>query len=312
MRIIIRPLHHFGNKSMTTLDRHSWSRKFKSWLTDGHFEHQSQHFARPGGNSELLMMGRLKDSTRPTVIFIHGLGNDALFPNVAFFRKLLISGYNIATTDLDGHGRTSSSQLSSTSAGSLIDDLVFQLDHSNLSATKYHFCGYSLGAVLQLNYAVHKPERVCSLTLIGMPTGHSARILISAELLTPFCESYREAISDYGALGIHPAVGPVFRGRYPVRMSESEQGHYLTTAAKIIAMFDPYTQSGLVTVPTLNIVGSLDFIANPSTLRPAAISPKSKTVILAGETHFSSMLCQESASAAGDFISSLAQEARAL
>ena len=287
---------------MSILERHPWSQSFQLWLTANNFKHRTISWARPIGKSKILLLGRLSDDSRPTLIFLHGLGNDALFPNIGFFRYVLSMGFNIVTCDLDGHGIGGSTEFSFANFDGFVEDLVCQLDKLNQGVAKYHFCGYSFGAVLQLNFAVQQPQRVASLTLIGMPTDLSLRILVVAEALTPLFKSYREALADYGIFGITPAIGSFKRDLYPVRLSKTETDDYIRVAAKIISNIGPLTLLPNVGVPTLLVVGSLDFIANQECGLEAAPNLQIEHVTLKGETHFSTMISKELAHAFVDFI----------
>ena len=91
---------------MSMLLRQPWTNKFAGWLRSSGFEAQLIRWERAGGKSEFLALGHIQNSDRPIVMFLHGLGNDALFPNVHLFQHLLESGYNVFTADLDGHGIT--------------------------------------------------------------------------------------------------------------------------------------------------------------------------------------------------------------
>jgi pimeloyl-ACP methyl ester carboxylesterase len=290
---------------MSALDRHPWAKPFKIWLDANKFEYQTSPWPRPTGTSKILVLGRPRDQSRPTVVFLHGLGNDILFPNLAFFRHILSHGFNIATCDLDGHGIGGTTEFSSHLPSTLVEDLVHHLDSDKGAATKYHFCGFSFGAVLSLNYSIQHPKRVASLTLIGMPTDLTARLSMATELLTPLFKIYRDALADYGLFGIIPAIGAFNRSRYPVRLSHTETEDYVEVARKIISELSPLTQLPKVTVPTLMIVGSLDFIANQVHGPLAVTNPPIKHLTLNGDTHFSSMINMKSAHTFIDFISHL-------
>jgi pimeloyl-ACP methyl ester carboxylesterase len=219
---------------MAMLHRQPWTIKFKSWLSTTGFEARIVQWNRAEGIGELLALGHLTDSSRPSVIFLHGLGNDALFPNVHLFQHLLGSGYNVYTTDLDGHGKTSSTRLSRSNVKTLVSDMIDQVDQLMIGRPRLHFCGYSMGAALLLDYAVHHPERIQSLSMIGLPLNLNAGYLLAAEIISPLKKSYLQALRDYGFLGIHPSLGPILRSRYPVRVSAQESGNYLYVAARII------------------------------------------------------------------------------
>ena len=275
---------------MSTLDRHFWSRKFKSWLVDSDFTHMDHQWPRADGLSRLIGIGKMGDKNRQTVLFLHGLGNDALFPNIEIFRHLLLAGYNIVAGELDGHGLDATTKLSHTSIMSLVREMVEQCDALIIGRPRLHFCGYSFGAALMLQYAVHNPERVRSLSMIGMPIHLEHSYLFLTEILTPILRSYHRAMKDYGLTGIHPAIGPILRGRYPVRLGAEETGNYFEVAAKVLHTLAPTELLRLVTFPTLSIAGSLDFIANLRATEELQKELSIQTFYLRGETHFSTML----------------------
>lgn len=299
---------------MSALERHPYSKSFQLWLTVNKFEHRTLPLNRANGESKIFLFGLPMDTNRPTVIFLHGLGNDVFFPNIDFFRHILANGFNIATCDLDGHGIGGTTVFSIEDAGSLVEDLVGQLDQFNLvnlGTPKYHFCGYSFGAVLQLNYAVSHAKRVQSLTLIGMPKDLSSRILMATELLTPLFKSFRDALAVYGIFGITPAIGQFNRTRFPVRLRNTEEGNYLRVAAKIIANLNPEVLLSKVLFPTLEMLGSLDFIANPKEASQGVTNWPIQYVTLTGETHFSSMISKKCPVLFVEFIKRVSLAARA-
>jgi pimeloyl-ACP methyl ester carboxylesterase len=275
---------------MSMLHRQPWTHKFATWLQSAGFDAKSMNWVRAGGTSELLAIGHLQNIERPIVLFLHGLGNDALFPNVHLFQHLLESGYNIVTTDLDGHGKTCTSLFGRVSIKNLVTDMIDQIDQLTVGRPRLHLCGYSIGAALLLDYAVHNPERIQSLSMIGLPLNLNAGYLLAAEVISPLRPSYMQALRDYGFLGIHPSLGPILRSRYPVRVAPDESGSYLYVAARIIENINPLAKLQLVTFPSLLVAGSLDFFANHRKIDEFIASLNLQTFSLTGETHFTSML----------------------
>jgi pimeloyl-ACP methyl ester carboxylesterase len=283
---------------MTMLDRHPWCLKLKDWLTANDLSHKSFQWQRAGGLCQLLVLGRPSDANRPNVIFLHGLGNDALFPNIELFRYLLSKGYNIITCDIDGHGQSSTTIFSAQTIETLVLDLISRCDEFLVGRPRLHLCGFSFGAALLLHYAVHHPERVMSLTLIGMPLHLATPMLFLGEILTPFMKSYIQAMRDYGVLGIQPALGPFLRHRYPMRLAAGETRNYIALAASIIDKIKPAEELRLVTFPTLCMAGSMDLIANYAATTEFINGLKGsmiQTFELKGETHFTSMLSPKGA-----------------
>jgi 3-oxoadipate enol-lactonase len=280
---------------MNILHRHSWGLQFETWLNSAGFKSKPLRLARGDGLSELIALGDISALDRPIVIFLHGLGNDALFPNLNLFRYLLETGYNVVTADIDGHGKNCTSKLSSSTIRTLVEGVIEQLDQLTVGRPRIHLCGYSFGAVLMLDFAVHHPERVQSLSLIGMPLYLQSSFLIMTEILSPLSKSYLASLKDYGIIGIQPAIGPILRERYPVRLHEAEIGSYLHVGAKIIEQINPLSKLELVTFPTLLINGGLDFVANHAGTVEFLDSLEVQRFTLKGETHFTCMLSQKMA-----------------
>lgn len=274
---------------MSILNRHTWGQRFESWLKDAGLQAKSYHWERAGGTSELLAMGLTQAHDRPVVVFLHGLGNDALFPNLSLFKHLLGAGYNIVTADIDGHGKGSTSLFDAKEVRNFVSDLIERLDEIVIGRPRLHLSGYSFGACLLLDYAVHNPERVQSLSLIGMPIHLGFSYLIAAELLSPLKHTYLAAIKDYGFFGIHPAVGPILRNRYPVRIKENHNQTYFQIAGQTISDINPLAKLQLVTFPALYIAGSWDHIAKDPVSSDFLASLKIQRFYLPGETHFTSM-----------------------
>lgn len=290
---------------MSALNRHPWSRKFKAWLHAGGFELKTRTWTRAGGESQLLLIGDFAARDRASIVFLHGLGNDVLYPNIGLFRHLLTNRYNLITCDLDGHGQNLSSLFSQSTASTLIPDMLEIADSLIHDCSHLHFCGYSFGAVLSLNYAIHNPNRVRSLSLIGMPLKLEASLGLMTEAMTPFLKTYRQALTDYGLAGIHPAIGPFLRQRYPVRTNPNEIGSYLDIAGRIIRALKPAEMICQTTFPTLYIAGSLDYIAGGHATAQFLKELKIAHQVLSGETHFSSMLTPEMSKRIEDFLRNL-------
>lgn len=291
---------------MSALHRHPWSIKFLDWLQSNDFDSQTTRWTRAGGTSELLEIGHLRHKRRPIVVFLHGLGNDAVFPNIDLFRQLLIAGFNIVTADLDGHGKSNTTWFAEETLPSLVSEMMGNCEAIQTSDEKVHVCGYSLGALLVLDYAVKNPDLVKTVSLIGMPITLKSDPRIAFELLTPFVNSYRGALSDYGLSGIHPAIGPVLRSRYPLRLKPKESRPYLEVAGQIIRRMEPARLISSSTLPMLYVAGSLDFIGyHPRSAKfmdDLIQSTKLRREILPGETHFSSMLSPKMPAIIADFL----------
>ncbi len=99
----------------------------------------------------------------PVVLLVHGVHMDhsvwdPIFPSLADRRRCL-------APDLRGHGTLGAPDGSTFSVGEFEDDLDRLRDRER--AESMHLVGFSGGALLALSYAVHRPERIRSLTLIA-------------------------------------------------------------------------------------------------------------------------------------------------
>lgn len=75
----------------------------------------------------------------------------------------LSSGFRVVTVDLPGHGKSEKPE-----AGLTLDSLLQNLHRTLAFLPKpFHFCGWSLGACLAVEYALAYPEEISSLILIG-------------------------------------------------------------------------------------------------------------------------------------------------
>lgn len=112
------------------------------------------------------------DTNRKPLVLIHGEGGDHLsWPRQ--IRRL--TGYRVFTPDLSGHGKSRGHGLQRISAyAEIIIDWL-----NKLELPKVFLCGHSMGGAIALWIAVHNPERVRGLVLIG--TG--ARLPVNLTLI---------------------------------------------------------------------------------------------------------------------------------
>jgi len=102
------------------------------------------------------------DPSRPSVVFVHGAGNDH---SVWLLQSRYFAhhGFNVLAVDLPGHGRSAGPTLVSVEA--IADWLVTVLDAA--SVEKAAFVGHSLGALAVLSCAARHPARVAKIALLG-------------------------------------------------------------------------------------------------------------------------------------------------
>lgn len=302
--IILIPLK--GRVKLSIFQRHTFTVKFREFLEQNELDFTLGQLPRSDGYTNFLEMGKRSSKARPTVLFLHGLGNDLFFPNIGFYKCILRAGFNIITSDLDGHGRGGTSTFSEQNLTSLVDDLVVNSPLIQDNKHDIHLCGFSLGGVLVLDYAARQPKNIKSVTTIGMPLILQGDLGMVCESFTPLLKSFRSALPDYGLLGIQPAFGPILRDRYPVRLQKAEVSNYLQIAGRIIRRLDPQHLLTAVNAPVNYLAGSLDFIGYhrgaANFLDGLQGKPGFTRQIIPRENHFSIMLSPKTPAIIADLL----------
>ena len=118
------------------------------------------------------------DRSLPTVVFVHGAGQDHtiwVLPTRYFVRH----GRNVLAVNLPGHGRSEGPPLASIEA--VADWVIDVLDAAGID--KAAVVGHSMGSLVALETAVRHPERVRAIALVGtsVPMPVSEELLDSAK-----------------------------------------------------------------------------------------------------------------------------------
>jgi len=115
------------------------------------------------GNDTYAYTGsRSVDPGLPTVVFVHGAGNDHSVWALQS-RYFAYHGFNVLAVDLPGHGRSGGSPLPSVEA--LGDWIRAVLDAAGIG--KAALVGHSMGSLAVLECAARHPDRVTKLVLVG-------------------------------------------------------------------------------------------------------------------------------------------------
>lgn len=118
------------------------------------------------------------DPSLPTVVFVHGAGQDHtiwVLPTRYFVRH----GRNVLAVNLPGHGQSEGPPL--TSIESLADWVIRVLDAAGIDQAAV--VGHSMGSLVALESAARHPERVRTIALVGtsVPMPVSGELLDSAQ-----------------------------------------------------------------------------------------------------------------------------------
>jgi len=105
---------------------------------------------------------RSLDAALPTVVFVHGAGNDHSVWALQS-RYFAHHARNVLAVDLPGHGRSEGDAMDSIEA--IADWLPALLDGAGVGAAA--LVGHSMGALAVLECAARYPERVARIALLG-------------------------------------------------------------------------------------------------------------------------------------------------
>lgn len=197
---------------------------------------------------ETLFYGRHAASAAasPNLILVHGAGGSHLHWGAAI-RNLRRA--NVYALDLPGHGRSSG-----TGRGSIADyaaTVVAFMDATGMQRAV--IAGHSMGGATALTMALHFPQRVAGLVLVG--TGARLRVLprILEGTLNDFDHTV-ELICQY-AYAPQAARELVYRGQQHMRQVAPQTIHDDFAACNA---FDAMDRLGEIRCPTLIIVGTED------------------------------------------------------
>ncbi len=215
---------------------------------------------------------RVRGSVVPPVLLIHGAGGQhAHWPPQV--RRL--PGVQTFAPDLPGHGRSGGQAL--THLSDTASALLAFMDV--LGVDRFVAVGHSMGGGVALELALHAPERVAGLALLG--TG--ATLPINARLLAQVDADFDAAVDfvighQYGP-DVDPKVARI--GRRQLR----ETGP-ATFGADLRACeaYDVTDWLGEVTAPALVIAGEVDRMVRPSISEALAAGLPNAQFVLVEDT----------------------------
>jgi len=117
-----------------------------------------------------LRVVRWGNPEAPALVLLHGFTGSA--ESMAGVGEALGADFHVHAVDLVGHGGSAAPEAEEFySMERCVAQVLAALDALDLK--RAHFLGYSMGARVALSLAVARPERVASLTLIGVSPGLS-------------------------------------------------------------------------------------------------------------------------------------------
>lgn len=213
-----------------------------------------------GGSVYAYTAARRLDAGLPTVVFVHGAGQDhSVWALQA--RYFAYHGRNVLAIDLPGHGRSGGEPLSSVETAA--QWLVALLDELRLP--RVALVGHSLGALVVLEAAGKHPQRAAAIALLGpgVPMPVSDALLDAArandhlayELITGW------SFSAGHQLGGNPQPGLWMVGNAVRLMERSRPGVLHADLLACHRYAGGLSAAASVQCPVLLIVGQRDLMA---------------------------------------------------
>ena len=211
--------------------------------------------------------GRAFDKTLPAVLLIHGAGMDRTVWSLQA-RYLAHHGRAVLALDLPGHGKSCGPALNTIAE--MADRVAALLDKLEISQAT--LVGHSMGALIALDLAGRRPERVRALALLGvaerMPVHPDLQAaagrneVLAAELVTSWSHARR------GQVGGHPAPGLWMAGSAVRLIDRAPDGVLAADLAACNAYDQSRERAANVRCPTLFLLGAADRMTPPLKAKP--------------------------------------------
>jgi pimeloyl-ACP methyl ester carboxylesterase len=118
----------------------------------------------------------------PPLLLLHGatsLGSRDFAAQIPLFSR----AFHLYVPDARGHGRTRWDVADGFRYDWLVDDVAAFVDAIGLET--FHVVGFSMGAMTALQYAVRSPDRLRTLTIVGITTQREPRASVARRLMDP-------------------------------------------------------------------------------------------------------------------------------
>jgi pimeloyl-ACP methyl ester carboxylesterase len=242
-------------------------------------------FAVAGREAYAYTGARALDPARPTVLLVHGAGNDHSVWSLQS-RYLAHHGHNVVAVDLPGHGRSPGPPLAS------VDDIAAWLAAAlaTLGIGRYAVVGHSLGALAALALAASHPAEVSALALLGpaVPMSVNDALLDAALHDVPAAAALITGWSHTAAhqLGGNPVPGLWMTGQARQLIERMPPGVLHVDLLACHRYADGVEAAARVRCPVLLVLGARDVMAPPRAAAPLqATLPAARTVQLPGAGH---------------------------
>ncbi len=223
--------------------------------------------------------GRRFDPALPAIVFVHGAGMDHTVWTLQS-RWFAWHGRSVLALDLPGHGRSQGPPLESI--GAQADWLFDLLDAAG--ARRAAIVGHSMGALIALEAAVRRPERVRALALCGC----AAQMPVHRDLLTAGLDGAHVAfelitgwsVGRRAQMGGAEAPGTWTTGA-TLRLLEHGKKGVVGIDLKACDLHKSAAASAPhVTCPTILVLGAQDRMTPPGAAEPLMAIAGARKVVL--------------------------------
>jgi pimeloyl-ACP methyl ester carboxylesterase len=225
------------------------------------------------------------DAAKPSVVFIHGAGNDHAVWALQS-RYFAYHGKNALAIDLPGHGRSAGKLL--PGIAQMADWIVALLDTAGIASAS--LVGHSMGSLISLNTAARYADRVSKVALIGtvVPMPVSDNLLDSSANCEPdafdMVNLWAHAPSSH--FGGNTVPGMWMMGSSLRLMERNPPGTLHSDFAACNSYATGLDDAAALKCPALLILGGKDVMTPPRRAKElAAKITGSRTVILPAAGH---------------------------
>lgn len=223
--------------------------------------------------------GKRFDPALPAVVFVHGAGMDRSVWELQT-RWFAWHGRGVLALDLPAHGRSQGPPLESI--GALADWLFDALDAAGASSAA--IVGHSMGALIAIEAAARRPERIRALALCGC----AAVMPVQADLLRAGLAGEHLAFDLITAWGVGRRAqiggaetpGAWITGATMRLLEHGEKGVVGVDLRSCEGYNGAAAAIQKVTCPTLLVLGAHDRMSPPKTAEPFMAIPGARKIVL--------------------------------
>jgi pimeloyl-ACP methyl ester carboxylesterase len=271
---------------------------FTTWCQNQNLSgYGTKQFKLPNGESYSVhfcdAQNRTTSPARISILFLHGTGNDAWFPQAHLINLMTQSGVNFFSIQLPGHGHYDTSILRFEELGTFVLEAIRQIT-AVFGVQKFVLGGQSLGAiaVAQMIGRTDNLPGLAGAFFVTMPLKPDLKLRTAIpEILLPFFAGFWQLTKYYGLISSVPAFGWFRRREFPVRMNrEAHDISYLRYICESISKQNWGIKLKSVRIPLLAIYAQYDRIAPPGDGAQLKNDvPDLSISVIRSENHFSIM-----------------------